>query len=246
MRINLNGYVVADEDQQVYDFFGLPAFCPATVRKALEDNPEGETLVLEVNSYGGSVWAGGEIYTVLRSAEVDTRAEIQSIAASAASYLSLGCDEVWISPVAQMMIHLPECCTQGNRDDHGQSVKMLNATEESILNTYEAKSGGKRSREDLQQMMQEVCWLTAQDALDAGLVDGILFQEAFESLDPGMVVNSIGSGIRSMALSCRVPDIAQLRAKYAELHPRDPAGEPPAENTNWQEQARLAIEKNRF
>ena len=60
-------------------------FDTSTVRQALENNPDGEELVLEVNSYGGSVWSGAEIYSVLRSSKTQTRAEIQSLAASAAS-----------------------------------------------------------------------------------------------------------------------------------------------------------------
>lgn len=91
MRVTLNGIVSADEDVEIYEWFGCKAFGPQTIRKALEDNPSGEELVFEINSPGGSVFAGSEMYSVLRSAEnVRTRAEIQSIAASAASYFSLG------------------------------------------------------------------------------------------------------------------------------------------------------------
>ena len=89
MRVTLNGYVSADEDLCIYDWFGYPAFGPSTIRQALTDNPEGEELVLEVNSYGGSVWAGAEIYSVLKNAKTPTRAEIQSLAASAAMRFGL-------------------------------------------------------------------------------------------------------------------------------------------------------------
>lgn len=53
MRMQLNGYVVADEDAWLYDWFEIPAFSPAAVRDAIDQNPEGEDLVLEVNSGGG-------------------------------------------------------------------------------------------------------------------------------------------------------------------------------------------------
>ena len=51
-KVTLNGYVVASEDLWVYDFFGISAFSPATVRQALADNPEGEELEVEINSGG--------------------------------------------------------------------------------------------------------------------------------------------------------------------------------------------------
>ena len=128
MRVTLNGIVASDDDQEIYDWFGIGAFSPKTVRQALADNPQGEELVLEINSPGGSVFAGGEIYSVLRSSEgVWTRAEIQSLAASAASYLCLGCSEVAISPVAMMMLHLPATSTRGGRvENMGHPQRLLN------------------------------------------------------------------------------------------------------------------------
>lgn len=58
MRKQLNGHVVKDEDLWLYSFFDLPAFSPQMVRDALEELPEGEDLILEINSGGGSVYAG--------------------------------------------------------------------------------------------------------------------------------------------------------------------------------------------
>ena len=66
MRITLNGLVVASGDQWLYDWFGVEAFSPAVVRQALADNPEGEALEVELNSPGGSVFAGFELYSLLR------------------------------------------------------------------------------------------------------------------------------------------------------------------------------------
>ena len=266
MRIALNGYVVASADQWIYDWFGIEAFSPATVRQALADNPEGEVLVFEINSGGGDVWAGNEIYTVLRSAEgVATRAEIQSIAASAASYLCLGCDTVVISPVAQMMVHLPSTFTEGDRTEHLRSVQMLDATRESILNAYELKAGERADRAHMRRLMNAQTWITAQEAADLGLVDGIMFAD--ESVSP-QVVNAMGAGVRAIANSAApVRDAQSLRARYEQLvrdgaapadgHPvLDPAqppehsapsgGTPETIADDWTRRARLAIEKSRW
>ena len=66
MRLKLNGYVAADDDKEIFQWSGYTAFSPKDVRDALEKLPDGETLTLEINSGGGSVWAGSEIYSVLR------------------------------------------------------------------------------------------------------------------------------------------------------------------------------------
>lgn len=235
MRITLNGYVSSDEDKFIYDWFGFPAFCPGDVRNAIESIPEEEELTLEINSYGGSVWAGSEIYSVLRSAKNPTCAEIQSLAASAASYLALGCDRVLISPVAQMMIHPPSTLTEGDASEHKQSIKVLNAITESILNAYVAKSRGKKSRDELSRMMQSTSWLTAQEALDAGLVDEIMYKEEDGEFSPGSIVNALG-----------IPDITKMRSEYYRAREKEKAGLAAEPESSWKETARLEIEKNRY
>ena len=248
MRVSLNGIVAADEDVGIYEWFGFSAFSPATVRQALESTPAGEDLILEINSGGGSVMAGSEIYSVLRSSTVRTRAEIQSLAASAASYLALGCHEVYISPVAQMMIHLPATNTYGDRSEHMVSVQLLDTVRESILNAYELKSGGKADRAEFKRMMNATTWMTAQQARDLGLVDGILYEDEGQ-LTPQNLVNAAGAGIRALGCSAGMPDIVQLRAEYAAAHqpPAQTGAEPGADNSQaWQAQARLELEKNKF
>lgn len=242
-RINLSGLVASDEDAAIYEHFGYKAFSPQVVRDAIANNPKGEELVLEINSGGGSVWAGSEMYSVLRAADgVTTRAEIQSLAASAASYLALGCDRVEISPVAQMMVHLPRILTEGDRNDHLGSVQLLDTVRESVLNAYELKCAGKTGRAELKRLMSNSTWLDAREAVRLGLADGILGDED-GTLAPQDVMNAAGG----------LPDIAALRAQYrAEKASTGGApesastGGAPDAHTDWRAHARLAIEKNRF
>lgn len=262
-RITLNGYVVADDDKWIYDWFDIGCFCPAMVRQAIQDNPEGETLELEINSFGGSVFAGFEIYSILRGAKCGTTALVQSIAASAASTVILGCDRILLSPVAQVMIHLPETSTDGNREDHLESVRILDGLKESILNGYQVRCGDKATRDQLSKLINEATWLPAQDAIALGLADGLMFAEAESAELPLSIVNSVGVGIRAIAgSSAAVPDAGTLRAQYyqrvaagekpAEGHPAsapnsEPAGGAPVKmNDDWRNKARLDIENYRF
>lgn len=234
MRVSLNGIVSADDDVEIYEWFGMQAFGPRAVREAIAQNPPGEELVLEINSGGGSVMAGSEMYTVLRSAEgIRTRAEVQSLAASAASYLMLGCDEVMMSPAAQVMIHLPSTRTTGDRNDHLDSVHVLDTIRESILNVYELKAKGKTSRAEFKRMMNASTWMTAQEAVDCGLADGILFQD---EPAPQNIMNAVG-----------IPDIDHLRAEYRKYKLAEPGEKKPEANTgDWRMKAQLDLEKMRF
>lgn len=254
MIVTLNGHVVADDDQWLYDYFGIPAFSPGIIRNALAAAPDGEDLIVEINSGGGSVFAGFEIYSVLRAASCRTVAHVQSLAASAASTIMCGCAKVLLSPVAQIMLHLPSLCTEGNRQAHRDSIRMLDSITQSILNGYEQRCAGRTSRDELERLMTRETWLPAQDAVAMGLADGLLYQD--EAAVSPAVINAVGSGIRSLSASAAMPDPSALRASYEALvragaepapgHPVMP-GDPPANNSDhWQAEARLRLEKSRF
>ena len=265
MRVTLNGYVVADADVMFYRFFGYSCFSPKDIRKAAAENPEGEVLTLEINSPGGSVFAGNEMYSVLRSiGNTRTRAEIQSLAASAASYLCLGCSEVMISPVGQMAVHLPGACTEGNRNAHLESIQMLDSIREGILNAYELKAQGRADRAEFRRLMDASTFLTAQRAVELGLADGILYQDGETPLIiPGDITNAVGNGIQALANSAAgLPSAAVLREQYQQLvdagkapavlkdgsaPERTPAPGPvPVMKDDWRNMARLSITRVRF
>ena len=87
--------VAADGDAPILRWWGIPAACPADIRSALAENPGDEEFVLEINSGGGSVFAGFEMYSLLRNASrqgVHTGAEVQSLAGSAASVVMAGAE----------------------------------------------------------------------------------------------------------------------------------------------------------
>lgn len=243
--------MVADDDLWVYDWFGISAFSPHVVREAIRDNVDDE-LVVEVNSGGGSVFAGFEIFSLLRGAECRTVAVVQSLAASAASTIISGCDTVQVSPVAQIMLHLPAIVTKGNREDHRDSIKLLDSITESILNGYESKCRGKTTRDKLAQLMRAETWIPAQDAVEMGLADEILYQDDTTGIIPGNIVNAVGSSIRGLINGATQPSAAELRARYADLVAKGAtpaAGHPapaPIQSMPWQARARLEIEKNRY
>lgn len=219
MRVQLNGEVIRSEHQWLYDWFGIDAFSPAMVRQAVDNNPEGEELELEINSPGGSVFAGFEIYSILRGAKCITVAIVQSLAASAASTVMVGCKKVLLSPVAQVMIHLPITETYGNRHDHQESLQMLDAITQSILNGYQLRCGDKATRERLEDLMNHETWLPAQDAVELGLADAIMMEgeEVDAAALPLSVVNAVGGGIRALASNAVHNDTATLLARYQQL-----------------------------
>lgn len=240
MRTQLSGYIVADEDALLYRWFGYSVSCPADIRRAVAENPPGETLTLEINSPGGSMFAGFEMYSVLRGAECDTEAEVQSLAASAASTAMLGCKRVKATPVAQVMVHNPAVTADGNQYDHRKTAKDLDKFAQSILNAYELKCRGKKTREQLKAMMDSETWMPVQEAVEAGLVDEII---GGAELLPAQIVNCVGGGLRALCGAGGLPSVAELRAKKAALDAQngEPGETPAAEPDQEGERERLAV-----
>lgn len=237
MRYSLNGRIVADDDAPVLRWWGLSAVCPADIRQAIAENPADEEFTLEINSPGGSVFAGFEMYSVLRRASRDgvrIRAEVQSLAGSAASVAMVGADTVACSPVAQVMIHLPLTVTEGNQNVHRESVQMLESITESIIAGYERKVGNKTSPAALRRMMDRETFLSARAALDAGLIDEIIGEE-----QPGEPIN-----LNNIYNACgAVPDMDKLRAAYiaAQSQSQEPEPQPPVSNLNTARKRTIAI-----
>ena len=237
MRYSLNGRIVADDDAPVLRWWGLSAVCPADIRQAIAENPADEEFTLEINSPGGSVFAGFEMYSVLRRASRDgvrIRAEVQSLAGSAASVAMVGADTVACSPVAQVMIHLPLTVTEGNQNVHRESVQMLESITESIIAGYERKVGNKTSPAALRRMMDRETFLSARAALDAGLIDEIIGEEQpGEPLNLNNIYNACGA----------VPDMDKLRAAYiaAQSQSQETEPQPPVSNLDTARKRAIAI-----
>ena len=176
MKIELFGEIVSDEWLWIYQLFGIPCCCPGQVRQALADLPAGEELIVEINSPGGDVWAGFEIFGLLQACPAHTEAHIISMAASAATTAMCGCDTVLASPVAQIMVHQPRVGVDDYINNTGarQLQNFLDSVKASILNGYMVKCAGKASRAELEALVDSSTWMPVQDAIDLGLVDGLL------------------------------------------------------------------------
>ena len=212
VTINLSGELIPDEWAELYRFFGIENgfYCPNDIRSAIQILSPNEELVLEINSIGGAVDEASEIYSVLAKTQNPTRAQIQSLAASAASYFPLACDRVEIALPAQMMIHCVSWKVGGNKFDHQWAAQQLDASDQSILDVYCRKCGDKTSREDLERMMQEETYLTARQCLEMGLVDAIIGDVSESDTGLALVASIHNNTVRAMRT---LPDIEELRKR---------------------------------
>ena len=173
MKINIKGPIVSTNDKFIYDFFGLEAACPLDVEKALKQ-ANGMPVDIEINSSGGSIFAGNDIYTALRSYQGEVNINIVW-AGSAASIIAMA-GKSQISPVGQIMIHnVSVAGISGDYHQMDKASEMLQSANKSLAAAYTQKTGKPES--EILQMMDKETWLTAEQAVALGFVDGVMFQD---------------------------------------------------------------------
>lgn len=189
-----------DED----NFWG-DSVTPKQFRDELE--AEDGDVTVWINSPGGNVFCGAEIYTMLRDHKGKITVKIDAIAASAASVIAMAGERVLMSPVAMLMIHDPMTIAMGNAKDMEKAIDTLNEVKESIINAYQIKSG--LSRKKISQLMEEETWMNAKKAVEFGFADEILFAQRAseteeEEKDDGKEIEAVWQPYSTRAMGQRV------------------------------------------
>lgn len=184
MQITMNGVIVSDDDKWIYDYLDMSAFAPSQLRQAIQDHGIYEPLDIEINSPGGYVNAGTEIYTMLLTHKGEVNITIGSQAASIASVIAMAGKRVAISPAGKMMIHNVSGQGGGDYRDMADYSDFLFKNNEMLANTYVLKTG--KPKQELLDMMNAETWMNADEALENGFVDEILTAQTTEP-DLGLV-----------------------------------------------------------
>ena len=172
-KIDIKGDIASNDLVAFYDFFGMTCTYPKMVQDAIE-NDEDEEITLNIASNGGDVFAASEIYTMLKASGKRIVVNVQGLAASAASVISMAGNVVRMSPTSQMMIHKASVDPgHSNADDLEHKSAVLNSIDESIALAYEMKTGLKQP--ELLDLMAKETWLNAKTAVDKGFADEIMF-----------------------------------------------------------------------
>lgn len=176
--IDVKGDIISNDDKWVYDWFEWDSTCPNDVKNALINAKPGEEIEVHVNSGGGSVMAGQEMYSLLRG-NPNVTIVIQSIAGSAAGVVAMA-GKNKISPVAMVMIHnVSMHGASGDYHDMQKNADILKQMNASMAAAYTEKSG--KSQEEILRLMDKETWLTANQCLEYGFVDEIIKEEKSES-----------------------------------------------------------------
>jgi len=127
---------------------------------------------LQINTRGGSVFAGIAIYNVLRSHKAKVTVTVAGLAASIGSVIAMAGDTIIMPGNAVMMIHDPSTYAGGNPADLRKVADILDGIKQTLVNTYHDKTG--LDHETIKQMMADETWMTASQALELGFADKMI------------------------------------------------------------------------
>lgn len=204
MRINVKGAIIPNNDKWIYDLLEMDATSPKDIIDALPSNNEDIEVI--INSGGGDVFSGSEIYTELKAYPGNVNVKVVGVAASAASVIAMAGNHIEMSPTAQMMIHNASTLVAGDNRVMESASDMLSSVNRGIANAYIEKTG--KSEQEILDLMNEETWLNAQDAVDLGFADSKMFDESA----PKLVANS-----GQMLSNDAVNRIATLMSKTPEI-----------------------------
>ena len=165
----------------------------------------GQDITVWINSPGGDVIAGSQIYTMLKEYQGKVNIKIDGLAASSASFIAMAGDTIQMSPTAMMMIHLPSTFDWGDKKDFQKTIARLEEVEAAIINAYELKT--KLPRDELAKMMEDEMWMNAYRAKELGFVDEVLYTDTEEK-------SQVGFDFRKKAVSnCIQNSVKQIQEK---------------------------------
>lgn len=131
----------------------------------------GEDVLFNINSGGGSVFAGSAISSMIQNYSGKTTAKILGIAASMATHIATSADYLEMSNNAMWMMHNAQGGESGEASDMRKKADLLDKIDSQLITAYQRKSS--LSADDIKAMMADETWLTAEEALNYGFIDSI-------------------------------------------------------------------------
>lgn len=177
--LTLNGVVASDEFDNTISY--------KFIENSLKDTDK--DIVIKLSSAGGDAFEGINIYNYLKSLKNNITIEITSIAASAASLISMAADTIVMHTGANMMIHEASTLAFGNKSDIQKTLNALESVDTSIVDIYHERTGIDKA--ELSRMMANETWLTADEAVSNKFADKKRSNKEVSNMDKNQLVASL-------------------------------------------------------
>ena len=173
LEIDVEGYIG-------FDPYDSPANQIATKEKMKAElkklaGLKAETIIVNINSYGGDVNHGISIHDLLAESSAHIITKINGMTASAATIIAMAGSERKMSDNALFLVHDASMITWGNKNDMKEALGALETIDGRLLNIYTKATG--KSEKEITDLMEENNgngkWITAQEAKDYGFITDV-------------------------------------------------------------------------
>jgi len=153
----------------IYDEIGKYGVDAKSFIDEMKNIPNGTSVLLRINSPGGSVVDGLAIYDAISRMPQKVTTRIEGIAASMGSVIALAGDEVIMSENSLYMIHNVWGGEVGDAGDLRKAADLMDKMGDRLVSIYMSKSGN--SEEQIRSWMNEETWFDSSEAVKYGFVD---------------------------------------------------------------------------
>ncbi|EHD26166.1 Clp protease-like protein [Streptococcus satellite phage Javan746] len=181
-QIKIKGAIISNDSIPMYQKAQKEYTALKDIKVPFPDKP----LEVIINSGGGDVFTGSEIYSMLKNHKGHVTVKIVGVCASAASMVAMAGDTVEMSPTGLLMIHNAMGWTFGNTQEHEKQIKSLEEANDSIAKAYQNKTGLPLS--EIRDLMKEETWFSCDKAIKYGFVDKEMF---VNSISQSMVASVV-------------------------------------------------------
>ena len=201
------------------------AVTPKAFRAAL-DAHAGQDIVVSINSPGGDVFAGFEIYNMLADRKGGTTVRVMGLAASAASYIAMAADpgKLQMCRASMMMIHNPWSWAYGNAEEMRKQAEVLDVIGNVMVDIYMQRA--TCAEEELRAMLDAERYLSPTEALNAGLCDEIIDPAEEDDDEETQAM----AALRDRYVAMSVEDVRRVRSAL-HIAPRKSAEKSPKPNS---------------
>lgn len=197
------------------------AVTPKAFRAAL-DAHAGQDIVVSINSPGGDVFAGFEIYNMLAARKGGTTVRVMGLAASAASYIAMAADpgKLQMCRASMMMIHNPWSMAYGNAAEMRKQADVLDEVGSIMADIYMQRA--TCAEEELRAMLDAERYLSPTEALAVGLCDEIIDPAEEDDTEETQAM----AAMRGRYVAMSVEDVRRVRSAL-HISPRKAAAKAP-------------------
>lgn len=156
--ININGIIGSIELEKGVELVDIVG--------QVRNQPEATSFKVNINSQGGVVDTGFQIYDYLKSLKVPITTIGDGIVASIATVIFMAGDTRILNDGTRWMIHLPAGEMRGTADQMENYAKEIRVAEKRLIDFYKETTG--ISEEGIKPLLANETWLTIEQAVSLG------------------------------------------------------------------------------